>query len=358
MSPTLPTDANRPEPAIEHERAVVYHADAVDLLPKLEPGCADALVTDPPYGLEFNGHSWDGATGFRESLPDVDLSQMSDADVFEEWCMHWARGALHAVKPGAHAAVFGGTRMWHRMVCGLERAGWEIRDQIAWLHAAGMPKSMDLSFAVDKHHGATRADRSVQHSLNEGILGVTRSVTEQGEPVTEDAKRWSGWGTALRPVFEPIIIARAPMPATTVANVLQHGTGGMNVDAARVRDGKWPTNAALDQSQADALDALTGTWDHSEPVSHRFPVFRFDSKPGPQERPRAFGVSHATVKPVSFMRWLATLLTPSGGVVLEPFSGSGATIEASLRAGFSVIAVERDGDYLPLIESRLDRLLQ
>ncbi|MGO2944078.1 MAG: DNA-methyltransferase [Brevibacterium aurantiacum] len=356
MTITLPTNPARPEPAIHRDGITVFHGDALDLLSQLEPASVHALITDPPYGLSFNGNRWDGAAGFRESLTDVDTSSMSDADVFEEWCAAWGRGALHALKPGAHVAAFGGTRTWHRMVHGLERAGLEIRDQIAWLHSAGMPKSMDVSYALDKHHGVQRPDRQVQQGQSEGILGITRSVDDHGTPVTEDAQKWDGYGTALRPAFEPIVIARSPMSSTTVNNLLEHGTGALGIDAGRFGDEKWPTNAALDPGQADALDVLTGTWDSDEPTSRRFPIFRFEAKPGPAERPRAFGVSHATVKPLALMRWLVSLLTPPGGIVLEPFAGSGTTIEAANQAGFQVIAIERDESYLPLIESRLDRL--
>lgn len=345
-------------PVIERSGVRVYQGDAVSLLPTLAGDSADALVTDPPYGLSFNGNAWDGVAGFRESLPNLATDGMSAAEVFEEWCTAWARGALHMLKPGAHAAVFGGTRTWHRMVRGIENAGFEIRDQVAWLHSTGMPKSLDISYAIDKHHGVRRPDRVVQRSDHDGILGATRAVTEHGTPVTEDAVRWSGWGTALRPAFEPVLIARKPPAGSVVANVLEHGVGGINVDGGRFGEGRWPTNVALDRAQADALDALTGTWRAEDPVSRRFPIFRFEAKPDRDERPRAFGVSHATVKPLGLMRWLVTLLTPPGGLVVEPFAGSGTTVEAAVQAGFQVVAIERDASYLPLIESRLDRCLE
>lgn len=354
--PTPRTTTPAPAPAIDRMGARVYEGEAVTLLPALGAEVGDALITDPPYGLGFNGNAWDGVAGFRDSLPDLDTTGMSPAEVFEEWCIAWAQGALQVLRPGAHLAAFGGTRTWHRMVRGVERAGFEIRDQIAWLHSTGMPKSMDISYAIDKHHGVQRPDRLVQRSGSDGILGATRAVSEHGAPVTDDAIRWAGWGTALRPAFEPILIARKPSRASTVATILEHGTGGLNIDTARFGSGKWPTNVALDDSQADALDTLTGTWDSDEPISSRFPIFRFEAKPGREERPRAFGISHATVKPVGLMRWLITLLTPPGGLVIEPFSGSGSTIEAAIRAGFQVAAIERDSSYLPLIESRLDRV--
>lgn len=352
--PPSPPAGHLPEPGYADDRVTLYEGDTVRILPLLPAASIDAVVTDPPYGLSFNGHSWDDATGFRESLPHIDTSAMTAPEVFEAWCTAWAQGALHALKPGAHVAVFGGARTWHRMVRGIEDAGFEIRDQIAWLHTTGMPKSMDLSHAIDKHHGVHRPDRTVQSTEHDGVLGATRMVLSKGTPVTDDAQLWEGWGTALRPAFEPIIIARKPPEGNTVRNVLAHGVGGLNIDAARFAADRWPTNVAFDASQADALDVLTATW-REESMSRKFPIFRFDHKPSAAERPRAFGVSHSTVKPLGLMRWLITLVTPPGGVVLEPFAGSGTTVEAAVSAGFRVVAVEKDSAYAPLILVRLNR---
>jgi site-specific DNA-methyltransferase (adenine-specific) len=340
---------------IDRDGAVILGGDSVAVLPRLTAGVADALVTDPPYGLEFNGHAWDGAAGFAESLPDVDLSTMTGPEVFEAWCAAWARGALHALKPGAHLAAFGGTRTWHRMVRGIEDAGFEVRDQIAWLYSSGMPKSMDLSYALDKRNGVLRPDRVVQESEREGVLGATRRVVQQGAPVSEDAKQWAGWGTGLRPSFEPIIIARKPVPGTVVDSVLTHGTGALHIDAARFGEGRWPANVALDGAQAETLDLLTDSW-RGTPASSRFPIFRYEHKAPGSERPRAFGVSHSTVKPLSLMRWLVRLLTPRGGLMLEPFAGSGATVEAALEEEMRVVAIEKDPSFVPLIASRIDRV--
>lgn len=357
MSTTAdPSASGLPEPTFHDGRATLYDGDAVALLPRLEASSVDAVVTDPPYGLALNGQRWDGASGFAESLPQLDTTHMSAADVFEAWCAAWATGALHALKPGAHLAAFGGTRTWHRMVRGIESAGFEIRDQVAWLHSTGMPKSMDVSHAIDKHLGLVRADRTVVTGNGDGVLGRTRTVTEKGTPVSEAAHRWQGWGTGLRPAFEPIILARKPPQGSTVANVLAQGVGGLNIDGARFDGGRWPTNVALDAAQADSLDVLTGTWQGSDPVSRKFPIFRYEAKPAEAERPRAFGVSHRTVKPLALMRWLIALITPPGGLVLEPFAGSGTTVEAALRAGFRVVAVEKDPSFLPLIVSRVERV--
>lgn len=168
------------------------------------------------------------------------------------------------------------------------------------------------------------------------------------------ATQWEGWGTALRPSFEPIIIARKPPEGNTIRNVLRHGVGDINIDGARFADDRWPTNVAFDPSQADALDMLTGTW-QSEALSRKFPIFRFDHKPSAGELPRAFGVSYATVKPLALMRRLITLVTPLHGVVLEPFTGSRTTLEAAVSLGHRVLWFKKDPAYVPLVRSRLDR---
>lgn len=345
-------------PTLQTESVTVYLGDAVTVLPVLAASSVDSIVTDPPYGLGFCDQTWDGAAGFRESLAGVDTSGMSNGEVFETWCHAWAVGALHVLKPGGHLAAFGGTRTWHRMVRGVESAGFEIRDQIAWLYSTGMPKSMDISRVIDAHLGAVRPDRVVEVSDHDTLLGRTTRVLAQGQPVTDEAKAMAGWGTGLRPGFEPILIARKPPDGSLVTNVLQHGVGGLNIDAVRFGDHRWPVNVALDEGRADALDAETGTLLSRDRVSGKFPVFHYDAKASQAERPKAFSVAHSTVKPLSLMRWLVNLVTPVGGVVLEPFAGSGSTIQAALMDGFRVVAVEKDPDYLPLIQSRLDNVRQ
>ena len=339
-------------PAVVTDRAAVFVGDTVAVLPMLDAGSVDSVVTDPPYGLEFCDQDWDGATGFRQSLPDVDTSGMSDAEVFEVWCQAWATGALRVLKPGGHMAVFGGTRTWHRMARGVESAGFEIRDQIAWLYSTGMPKSLDISRAIDQHLGVTRLDRVVEVAEREGVLGRTSKVVAKGQPVTAEAQLFDGFGTALKPGFEPILIARKPVESSIVANVLKYGTGGLNIDGSRFGgDQRWPVNAVLDEVQAALMDLELG-----DDVSGKFPVFRYEAKASQQERPKANQVAHVTVKPKALMRWLVGLVTPRGGTVLEPFAGSGSTLEAALEGGFKVVGVEKDPSFVPLIQARLERL--
>jgi DNA modification methylase len=234
-------------------------------------------------------------------------------------------------------------------------------------------------------------------------------------PATDAAREWSGWGTALKPAHEPIVVARRPLVGTVAANVLEHGTGALNIDGCRVagevpsvpqprfsRDlvagfgaskgrngdmsaapgGRWPANVVLDEDQAAELDRQSG-WSKSPPVDSVIRVkandsigtfkmpdrqthnghgdsggasrFFYVAKAPAKERPKVDGTAHPTVKPLTLMRWLCRLVTPPDGVILEPFAGSGTTIEAALLEGFRVVAIEREAEYLPLIQARLDR---
>lgn len=200
-----------------------YHPDRL-----IADASFDSIVTDPPYELGFMGKGWD-STGIAY---DVDM---------------W-RECFRVLKPGGYLLSFGGTRTWHRVAVAIEDAGFEVRDSIAWLYGSGFPKSLDVSKAIDKAAGAERVpgelvrDR-VSHLRNEryasGPAGfsTTRGTTlaaASGEPVTGDAQTWSGWGTALKPAFEPIVVARKPFRGTVASNVLRYGTGAINIDATRV----------------------------------------------------------------------------------------------------------------------------
>lgn len=260
----------------------IIRGEAIAVMQQMADESIDAIVTDPPYGLGFMGKKWD------------DLPPGED----------WARECLRVLKPGGHLLAFGGTRTWHRLAVAVEDAGFEIRDSIAWMYASGFPKSLDVSKAIDKAAGAEREVISTEvrgKRLSPGATvdktGDWRSedrpdyIATVTAPATDDARKWQGWGTALKPAFEPIVVARKPLAGTVAANVLRHGTGGLNIDGCRLHAadvpagrtrhgggivgagsshelpdskneqpaGRWPANVVLDEDQAAALDARSGT---------------------------------------------------------------------------------------------------
>ena len=207
---------------------VLHHGDCLEVLKTLADSSVDAVVTDPPYGLAFMGKRWD------YDVPSVEV---------------WAE-CLRVLKPGGHLLAFAGTRTQHRMAVRIEDAGFEIRDMIAWVYGSGFPKSLDVSKAIDKAAGAerevvgTRTDgRGKSHQKinnhGQGDTGIghadgSKQTYCETAPATESARQWSGWGTALKPAMEPITVARKPLVGTVAANVLEHGTGAINVDGCRV----------------------------------------------------------------------------------------------------------------------------
>jgi DNA modification methylase len=248
----------------------------------LEANSVDAIVTDPPYGLEFMGKAWDG---FGTPLG------------FQTWSEQWAREAFRVLKPGGHLLAFGGTRMYHRLAAGIEDAGFEIRDTLMWLYGSGFPKSLDVSKAIDKAAGAERevVGKSTRHGggkMSGASFQVSAQIPDITAPSTEAAKKWQGWGTALKPAVEPIVLARKPLIGTVAENVLTHGTGALNIDASRIdgvppsvpmpelgvkeritygfgtgtgrngemsaASGRWPANILLDEEAAALLDEQSG----------------------------------------------------------------------------------------------------
>ena len=187
----------------------LIEGDCREVLKELDANSIDAIVTDPPYGLEFMGKEWDGADGFRRALNLADAgrdnafgrtsqrgpeyrTKVGDMQVFQQWCTTWAIECLRVLKPGGHLLSFGGTRTYHRMASAIEDAGFEIRDQIGWLYGSGFPKSSN----------------------------------QEGD--------WEGWGTALKPAWEPIVLARKPLVGTVAANLAKWGVGALNIDGCRV----------------------------------------------------------------------------------------------------------------------------
>ncbi len=409
---------------------MIHHGDLFDVLPTLEADSIDACVTDPPYGIGFMGKEWDtfkpevsqrlrergeswvarrpdnpNING-RKRQPGVSPSavkydrSLSGQRQFSEWCERWAREVFRVLKPGGHFLICGAPRSFHRMTVGVEDAGFEIRDCLSWIYGQGFPKSLNLP---------------------------------------------GGLGTALKPGWEPIILARKPTAGTVAANVAAHGTGALNIDACRIAgppsvggstgdamgyqrdvdyanrlrvidrsmaEGRWPANVLLDEDAAAALDEQTGEvgggygyyGNRSGDGATSFAMsgkgqrvgfddiggasrFFYVAKPSREERdygcdgikartggeatdrqdgtaglnsPRAGagrnGGSrnvHPTVKPIALMRYLVKLITPPGGTVLDPFTGSGTTGMACRYEHREFIGIEREAEYIAIAEARI-----
>ena len=351
-------------------RVTIHEGDCLQSLRAMPDESVHCVVTDPPYGLSFMGKRWD------YDVPSV--------EVWQE--------CLRVLKPGGHLLAFAGTRTQHRMAVRIEDAGFEIRDMIAWCYGSGFPKSLDVSKAIDKAAGAEglRGDyKSKDHAIkrkpgnermHEGYQRPWRDDPEIEDrnareyiPATEAAKQWVGWGTALKPSLEPITVARKPLCGTVAENVLQHGTGGLNVDGCRVpgalegdpnrfkktdggefvakfdnapivrTEGRWPANLIHDGS-----DEVVGLFPNDGEASAA--RFFYCAKADASERRNS---KHPTVKPLALMRYLCRLVCPPDGIVLDPFCGSGTTLEAARLEGFGAIGCELNAEYIQDCKERL-----
>jgi hypothetical protein len=380
----------------------LLHGDCLERLRELPDCSVDACVTDPPYGLRFMGKAWD-----------YDVPQ---AEVWRE--------VLRVLKPGGHLLAFAGTRTQHRMAVNIEDAGFEIRDMIAWVYGSGFPKSLDVSKAIDKAAGAERAPGRTL--VTDGTRGNTPNAPanatcadcgrpkwgkdycqcpRDGGPATPEAQQWDGWGTALKPALEPVTVARKPFQGTVAANVLEHGTGAINIDECRV-EGVVPKTTQGQASSAGTIYGsdqrelrefephAAGRWpanlihDGSDEVTELFPEAKgavsngrkgvqgacygelgaMPQAPGrgdsgsaarffycakASKADRSEGNSHPTVKPTDLMRYLCRLVTPPGGIVLDPFMGSGSTGKAAVLEGFRFIGIEREAEYIEIARGRI-----
>ncbi len=421
----------------------IHHGDCREVMAMLDAESIDAIVSDPPYGLSFMGKGWD------HGVPGVEF---------------WTE-ALRVAKPGAHLLAFGGTRTYHRLACAIEDAGWEIRDCVMWVYGSGFPKSHDVSKAIDKAAGAEREKRWKAVTANSSVgtleprpwLDEARKnggcFVDGDAPATDAARQWSGWGTALKPAWEPIIVARKPLVGTVAENVLTHGTGAINVDGCRVAgtwstwrkkdgtvseqnqdshaiygqgmgdvrnpehpSGRWPANLIHDGSEEvvglfpESKDGVAGArtgrfcgygggWgpqpDHKKGYGSSGSAARFfycakankadrdegcegleaihrangnkwtdqDYRVANGERPPSAESGprrnhHPTVKPTDLMRYLCRLVTPPGGVVLDPFTGSGSTGKAAILEGFRFIGIEREAEYVEIAKARIAAAVQ
>ena len=388
--------------------ATVINADSIDHLKTLPDSSIDAVVTDPPYGL---GNCSPRAVSAaltawlagEEYQPSGAGFMGKSWDAFVPGPELW-REVYRVLKPGGHAVIFAGSRTVDLMGIAVRLAGFEVRDMLHWLYGSGFPKSHDVSKALDKRVGAER------EVIGAGVSGSTRLIYSGGmgafditAPASPLAQQWSGWGTALKPAHEPILLCRKPLAGSVAENVEQWGVGGLNIDGCRIETdeyifttprtqqshiygkyaqqdpmqstgqeiGRWPANILLDPSAGAALDLQAG-----------FEASRFfyegkasreereaglvglearavgDGRGTPIDNPYQRGETkrqnvHPTVKPIAVMRWLCKLITPPGGVILDPFCGSGTTGCAATQLGFEFVGIEREPEYAEIARARI-----
>lgn len=342
------------------ERYAIIHGDCLEVMRGMDAASVDAIVTDPPYGLSFMGKDWD------HGVPGV----------------HFWEAALAVAKPGTHLLAFGGTRTFHRLACAIEDAGWEIRDTIMWVYGSGFPKSLDVSKAIDKAAGAEREVVGTKENSfgrkpgggdgwDEAIEGGIASdhTFNITAPATDLARKWSGWGTALKPAWEPIIVARKPLIGTVAANHAAHGVGGLNIERCRItgpkpattrgaggQHGRYGNLCAQGRIEDDGLGRWPANLIHDgseEVVGPMGSAARFFYCAKASKADRDQGNAHPTVKPTALMRYLCRLATPPGGVVLDPFAGSGSTGKAAMLEGFNFVGIELNAEYVDIARARI-----
>lgn len=382
----------------------IIQGDCLDELKTMGDNSVDSIVTDPPYGLSkepdinevlskwLAGEEYDhGHGGFMGKSWD---SFVPHPDIWRE--------VYRVLKPGGHALVFAGTRTQDLMTISLRLAGFEVRDVIEWIYFSGFPKSHDVSKAFDRRAGAEREvigqrvrlgdKKSYANNNGKAIFnpGENNAITA---PATELARKWDGWGTALKPAHEPIIVVRKPLidadtgRKLTVADCVEkYGTGAINIDASRIDGDSWG-----DRTNSPETKQVYGDYGFIKTSAHekgRFPAncITLDSD---QFYSKYFNVSsvanitpaelskkaskkdrnsdwqgdeisvgernnvHPTVKPTDLMAWLIRLITPPNGTILDPFAGSGSTLVAAKREGFGFIGIEREPEYVEIVQARV-----
>lgn len=336
-------------PLNTRRRWEVRNADCLMLLPRLDASCVDAVVTDPPYGIDIASAGWDRPSRLDPQRQHGRRSRTSPSIRFQRFCEQWACECFRVLKPGSYLAAFSSTRTLHLLASGVEQAGFEVRDLLLWLHGQGFP-----------------ASRQLPHGL----------------------------ATALRPAVEPILLARKPLDGTLNRNLTEHGTGALNVDGCRLERprhlsrrpgsasdrGRWPTNVIL--SHHDGCTSVRCRSGCPVELLGERQRFFFCAKPSRRQRdagcerlPRhtiqtyKIGAEwearaeanpvaniHPTVKPLDLMRWLVRLLTPpegGGAIVLDPFAGSGSTGAAVVLEGARFLGIEREAAYVPIARARI-----
>lgn len=371
----------------------IINGDCLSELDKLKENSVDCIITDPPYELNFMGKGWDrSGISFNK----------------ETW-----EKCLRVLKPGGHLLAFGGSRTFHRIACAIEDGGFEIRDTILWLYGCGFPKSMNIGLAVDRKRGVDNTTGEVHEGKRNTGSGCYNwnDPKHAGEKISYPERKaqneWAGWGTCLKPAYEPVIVARKPFKGTCVDNVLEYGVGGLNIDECRIdlngevkekgigfgdhiisegygmrkpliteksTEGRFPANIILDNpdgeewrryfycAKASKKDRDEGLDEFKEKSVYE----RTNVGEGKNVAGGYAGASgsarnfHPTVKPTTLMQYLIRLVAPKGAVILDPFMGSGSTGKAVMyenkerNANYDFIGIEMNPDYCEIAKARIN----
>lgn len=380
---------------------MIIHGDSIDELKSLESGSIDAVVTDPPYGLSALSPAQVADVMLKWCRGDLDYMPTGAGFMGKSWDVFVPPPALwvevmRVLKPGGHALVFAASRSQDLMGLSLRLAGFEMRDVIQWIYGTGFPKSLNVSKAID---GGLGVEREVI-GFKKVVPGVTFSSDGPSEmpltlPASDEARQWEGWGTALKPAYEPCLLVRKPIKGTVAGNVVRYGAGALNIDGCRIGEeiikthgggtraieflgadttayegsehrGRWPSNVIFDEESAPTLgdqsrffycakasrgerEAGLGGFDLKKAGAMSGEETRSDR---PTNHPMRANV-HPTVKPIDLMRYLIRLITPKGGTVLDPFNGSGSTGCAAALERVDYIGIEREAEYVEISRARI-----
>ena len=432
---------------------LIINGDATQI--PLADNSIDTCITDPPYGLGFMGKEWDtfdksqfgiagneGENDLKVKKSFKALPRYNNGGDLYNFTLLWATEVYRVLKPGALLLSFGGTRTYHRMVCAIEDAGFEIRDTIAWVYGSGFPKSYNISKGIDKRAGAERevvgAEKLLEPSTKKPSDASNIFMPREWDitaPATPEAQLWHGWGTALKPAFEPIVVAMKPVDGNFVNNALTWGVAGMWIDGGRIEGeykwrasdskiegqifkngsfgdkphelGRYPSDFIHDGSdevlelfpqtgkssggrignKGSMLNMMGTKYEAGDPgYGDEGSAARFfycakasraernagleDSEPkwiDETRKPNSIGGNnprnrgaradmnfHPTVKPLKLMQYLVRLTkTPYGGIVLDPFMGSGTTGCACVLEGREFIGIEKEAEYIEIAKKRI-----
>lgn len=368
----------------------LYNGKMQDMLEVIEPNSIDSVITDPPYGLtsitkRFGNENASETKYYKDGnyqrLAKGFMGKTWDGTGIELDPNAW-RKCYEVLKPGGYLLAFGGSRTFHRIACAIEDAGFEIRDTIMWLYGSGFPKSLNIGLAVDKKKGI---DNKTGKICNNGkstcsgsnIYNCNDSTQKKLEPIYEERiaqNEWSGWGTALKPAFEPIIVARKPFKGSVVSNIQKYKVGGINIDECRSNEGnRFPSNIILDSTEGEDWRryfycAKACKKDREEGLEN-FEVQKVnDGRLTSIDNPFQRGDSlrhntHPTVKPTELMQYLIRLVSPKGATILDCFNGSGSTGKAVMLenverdSNYKYIGIEMTDEYLPIAKARIEYVL-